>query len=125
MKKKLVETKNILDAAIEGVRRLKGKKIAVIDLTTIHHTECGYFLICHGTSNTQVDAIARSVEETVTEMTGTRTWHKDGYRNAIWILLDYGDLMVHVFREEARNYYNLEELWSDASINFPEDETSM
>lgn len=122
MKKKLIETTQILDAAIEGIRRLKGKQIAVIDLTSIHHTECGYFVICHGTSNTQAESIARSVEDTVKELTGAKTWHKDGYRNAIWILLDYGDLMVHVFREDARIFYNLEGLWSDASLKFLEDE---
>jgi ribosome-associated protein len=118
MKRKQVETDKIVVAAIEGIRRLKGKKIAVIDLTTIHHTECGYFIVCHGTSNTQVDSIARSVEDTVKEMEGLKTWHKDGYRNAIWILLDYGDVMVHVFREDARNFYSLENLWADAAIQY-------
>ncbi|HOI49985.1 MAG TPA: ribosome silencing factor [Prolixibacteraceae bacterium] len=122
MAKKQVATAQILDAAIEGIRRIKGKKVALIDLTTVHHTECSYFIICHGASNTQVDAIAHSVEETVEELTGTAVWHKDGYRNAIWILLDYGDVMVHVFREEARNFYSLESLWADAAIRYLEDE---
>jgi len=122
MKRKEVEAVKIVDASIEGIRRLKGKKIAVVDLTTIHHTECGYFVICHGTSNTQAESIARSVEETVKELTGMKTWHKDGYRNAIWILLDYGDVMVHIFREDARNFYNLENLWADAAISYLEDE---
>ncbi len=116
MKKTHIETSRIVEAAVEGIRRLKGKKIAVINLTTIHHTECEFFIICHGTSNTQAESIARSVEETVKEMTGLKTWHKDGYRNAIWILLDYGEIMVHVFREDARNFYNLEGLWSDAAV---------
>jgi len=116
MSKKTTQTSKILDAAIEGIRRIKGKELLMIDLTTIHHSECSYFLICHGSSNTQVGALARSVEETVKDLTGENTWHKDGYRNAIWILLDYGDLMVHVFKEEARTFYNLEGLWSDAKI---------
>jgi ribosome-associated protein len=122
MRKKTVETTQILDAAIEGLRRIKGKEITIIDLTTISHTECSYFLICHGTSGTQVDALAHSVEETIKELTGEKTWHKDGYRNAIWILLDYGDIMVHVFREESRTFYNLEGLWSDAKVTLLEDE---
>ena len=122
MRKKTTETKDILDAAVEGIRRIKGKEITVIDLTTIHHTECSYFLICHGTSSTQVGAIAQSVEETVKEITGENTWHKDGYRNAIWILLDYGDIMVHVFKEESRTFYNLEGLWSDAKVTELEEE---
>jgi ribosome-associated protein len=122
MSKKTTETTDILDAAVEGIRRIKGKEITVIDLTTIHHTECSYFLICHGTSSTQVGAIAESVEETVKEITGENTWHKDGYRNAIWILLDYGDIMVHVFKEESRTFYNLEGLWSDAKVTELEEE---
>ncbi len=122
MRKKTTETSDILDAAVEGIRRIKGKEITVIDLTTIHHSECSYFLICHGTSSTQVDAIAQSVEETVKELTGENTWHKDGYRNAIWILLDYGDIMVHVFKEESRTFYNLEGLWSDAKVTELEEE---
>lgn len=122
MGKKSVETSQILDSAVEGLRRIKGKEITIIDLTTINHTECSYFLICHGTSGTQVDALAQSVEETVTELTGEKVWHKDGYRNAIWILLDYGDIMVHVFREESRTFYNLEGLWSDAKVTRLEDE---
>ena len=105
-----------LNAIIEGIRRVKGKDIALIDLNTIQHTECGYFIICHGTSNTQVSAIAHSVEETVEKLTEEKVWHRDGYRNAIWILLDYGDIMVHVFQEDSRNFYNLEGLWSDAKM---------
>lgn len=114
MTKKLEETDRILDAAIEGLKKIKGKEINIIDLASIKHTECSYFIICHGSSGTNVDALAHSVEETVEEMTGTKVWHRDGYRNAIWILLDYGDVMVHVFREEARRFYNLEGLWADA-----------
>lgn len=116
MKNKKEETEKLIGAILEGIQRIKGKDITLIDLNTIHHTECGYFIICHGTSSTQVDAIAHSVEDTVKEMLGEDVWHRDGYRNAIWILLDYGDVMVHVFREEAREFYNLEGLWADAKM---------
>jgi len=116
MNEKTGVTEKTLEAIVEGIQRVKGKDITLIDLNTIHHTECGYFIICHGTSSTQVEAIAHSVEETVEEITGDKVWHRDGYRNAIWILLDYGDIMVHVFQEEARNFYNLEGLWSDAKL---------
>lgn len=122
MRKRNIEVSKIVDAAIEGIRRLKGRRIALIDLTTIHHTECGFFIICHGTSNTHAEGIGHSVEDTVKALTGLKTWHKDGYRNAIWILLDYGDLMVHIFREDARNFYDLESLWADAGVQFLEDE---
>lgn len=122
MSKREAETDKTIEAIIEGIKRVKGKEITIIDLNTIHHTECGYFIICHGNSNTQVDAIARSVEETTEELTGEKVWHRDGYRNAIWILLDYGDIMVHVFQKDAREFYNLESLWADAKLTKLEEE---
>lgn len=122
MIKKLTEKNKTIDAILEGIQRIKGKEILLIDLTSIHHTECSYFVICHGTSGTQVDALAQSVEKTVAEMTGEKVWHRDGYRNALWILLDYGEIMVHLFREETRNFYNLEGLWADAKTSKIESE---
>ena len=122
MNKGIVETKTLLEEILEGIKRLKGKEITIIDLNTIHHTECGYFVICHGTSNTHVNAIALSVEEIVKEKQGIDAWHRDGYRNLIWVLLDYGDIMVHVFQKDAREFYNLEGLWADAKIKQLEDE---
>jgi ribosome-associated protein len=116
------ETDKILEGVLEGIQRIKGKEIIIIDLNTIRHTECGYFVICHGTSTTQTNAIALSVEETVKETTGVDAWHKDGYRNSIWILLDYGDIMVHVFQKDAREFYNLEGLWADAKTTKIKDE---
>jgi len=112
-------TTDLIDAIIEGVRRKKGHGILDLDLTKINNTECNHFIICHGTSNTQVEAIARSVEETVEEITGQNVWHTDGYKNAQWILLDYADIMVHIFQEEWRKHYDLEQLWADADfINY-------
>ena len=122
MSDKNKEVKKTIEAIIEGIQRIKGNNITLIDLNTIQHTECGYFVICHGTSTTQVDAIAHSVEDTVKEFTEENPWHRDGYRNAIWILLDYGDIMVHVFQKEARDFYNLEGLWADAKMTKIEDD---
>jgi ribosome-associated protein len=107
---------NLVEAIIEGVRRKKGESILDFDLAQLNNTQCNHLIICHGNSNTQVEAIARSVEETVEEITGENVWHTDGYRNAQWILLDYADVMVHVFQKETRNYYDLESLWADAKI---------
>ena len=120
--KETEDSKILREAILEGIQRLKGKNIAIVDLESIHHTECGHFIICHGTSSTQVTSIAHSVEETVKEITGQDVWHRDGYRNALWILIDYGDVMVHVFQEEAREFYNLEGLWADAKITNIKDE---
>lgn len=110
------ETEKLKKSILEGIRKIKGKEILIIDLNSIHYTECGYFIICHGTSSTQVNSIAQSVEETVEKETGEKAWHVEGYRNAIWILLDFGEIVVHVFHELARNFYNLEGLWADAKI---------
>ena len=118
-------TEKILKAILEGIRKIKGKEITLIDLNTIQHSECGYFVICHGTSTTQVDAIAHSVEDTVEEIAGAKAWHRDGYRNSTWILLDYGDVMVHIFQEETRRFYNLEGLWADAKISKIEEENQI
>jgi len=125
MTKIKVSTKNILDGVLEGIQRIKGKEITIVDLNSVRHTECGYFVICHGTSSTQANAIAESVEDTVKESTGVDAWHKDGYRNAIWILLDYGDVMVHVFQKEARDFYNLEGLWADAKTTRIKEESEI
>jgi len=110
------ETENIANAVIEGIQRVKGKDILKIDLTTINHSECSYFIICHGTSNTQVSALGHSVEETVEELTGSKVWHSEGYENALWVLLDYGEVIVHLFQKNARDFYNLENLWADAAV---------
>ncbi|KOH46509.1 ribosome silencing factor [Sunxiuqinia dokdonensis] len=109
-------SEQLINAILEGIQRIKGMDIIKIDLTKINHSECNYFIICHGNSTTQVDAIARSVEKTVEEMVGETAWHKDGYENSIWILLDYADVMVHVFQHETRKFYDLENLWADAAI---------
>jgi len=116
MNKKQETEKIEIEAILEGIQKLKGKEILKIDLTKIDHSECNYFIICHGTSNKHVEGIAQSVEATVEEVVGERVWHKDGYRNGVWILLDYGTIMVHVFQEEARMFYNLEALWADAKV---------
>ena len=81
----------LIDAIVEGVRRKKGESIVDLDMIMLENSQCDHFIICHGNSNTQVEAIARSVEETVEEYTGQNAWHADGYRNAQWILLDYSD----------------------------------
>jgi ribosome-associated protein len=106
----------LIEAIIEGIQRKKGLGIIDIDLQVLNNTECDHFIICHGTSNTHVDAIARSVEETVEELKNEPAWHRDGYNQAQWILLDYVNIMVHVFQEPIRRLYDLEGLWADGQI---------
>jgi ribosome-associated protein len=77
---------------------------------------CKYFVICHGDSNTQVSALADSVIKTVRVETGEKVWHKEGLNNATWVLLDYSDVVIHIFQKEYRDFYKLEELWADAKL---------
>jgi len=119
---KETETEQLINAIVEGIQRKKGIDVIKIDLTKINHTECKYFIICHGNSNTQVDAIAHSVEDTVEELMNEKAWHIDGYRNSLWILLDYADVMVHIFQKDSRKFYDLENLWADAHIELIKEE---
>lgn len=107
---------DLMEAIIEGIQRKKGLEIIDIDLQILNNTECDHYIICHGTSNTHVDAIAHSVEETVEELKKEPAWHRDGYKQAQWILLDYANIMVHVFQEPIRRLYDLESLWGDGKI---------
>ena len=87
-----------------------------MNLTDIHNRVCDYFIICQADSNTQVNAIAGSVEEMVKKQTGERPYRKEGFENAEWILVDYVTVVVHIFQTEVRNFYNLESLWADAEV---------
>lgn len=105
---------DIVDHIIEGIRLRKGRGISVIDLSHIEGSAVSRFIICEGSSTTQVSSIADSVREYVQEQTGVKPYNYDGYRNAQWIVIDYGDTLVHVFLPDERSRYSLEELWFDA-----------
>lgn len=111
-----VNTEEIVNAAIEGILKKKGKDPVSLDLREIENAVCKYFIICHGDSNTQVEALADSVIETVREETGEKAWHKEGLNNATWVLLDYSDVVIHIFQKEYRDFYKIEELWADAKL---------
>lgn len=102
--------------AAEGIFEKKGEDVVLIDLRNIKNAVADFFLICHGTSRTQVEAIADSVQMEVKKAVGVNVWKKEGMENAEWILLDYVDVVVHIFQESNRRYYRLEELWADAGI---------
>jgi ribosome-associated protein len=114
--KEKTNTKEIVSAAVEGILKKKGKNPVSLDLSELENSVCKYFVICHGDSNTQVEALADSVIETVREETGEKVWHKEGLDNATWVLLDYADVVVHIFQDEYRGLFKLEELWADAKI---------
>jgi ribosome-associated protein len=104
----------LVEAVIKGIQEVKGREVIHMDLRAIGNSVCGHFVICHGDSDTQVEAINRSVLETVRKETGEKPWHTEGERNAEWVLIDYVDVVVHIFRRDKRGYYALEDLWGDA-----------
>lgn len=114
--KKNVETEKVIECIVRGIQDKKGKEILSIDLSKIDNAVCRYFIICHGDSNTQVNAIAQSIEKVMQETLQEKVWHSQGYENSQWILLDYFDFMVHIFQKETREFYNLESLWGDGKI---------
>lgn len=109
-------TELLADAIVEGILEVKGRNISVLNLKDVHNRVCDYFIICQADSNTQVNAIAGSVEVMVKKITGERPYRKEGFENSEWILVDYVTVVVHVFQTEVRNFYNLESLWADAEV---------
>ncbi|MDI1354544.1 MAG: ribosome silencing factor [bacterium] len=110
------ETGSLLDAIVEGMQERKGKNISILDLRGIENRVTDYFVICDADSNTHVNSIAESVEETAEKLTGERAYHSEGRQNGEWILIDYINIVAHVFLRETREHYNIEGLWGDAEI---------
>ena len=106
----------LADAVIKGMQEKKANRITLVDLREIQNAVCDFFVICHGESDRQVGAIAGSVEDETLKLVGDKPWHKEGKDNAEWILLDYVNVVVHIFHREARDFYDLESLWADAKI---------
>ncbi|MCC7331884.1 MAG: ribosome silencing factor [Flavobacteriales bacterium] len=116
-KKKVIdEVQQLVEVAIKGLEETKAVDIVTIDLRNIETKVCDFFIICTGTSNTHVGALARSCEEEIRKTLGEKPWHSEGFGNAEWILIDYVTVVIHIFQEEARNFYNIEGLWADAKI---------
>lgn len=115
-------TTDITSQIIEAISNKKGKKISVVDLSGIEAASTGKLIICQGNSTSQVSAIADSVREEVLKKTDIKPYNYEGYRNSQWIIIDYGNIMVHVFLPDFRTFYNLEGLWNDAPIECLPDE---
>ena len=114
--------KQLKDKIIEGIQDKRGRRVVSLDISNIENSISDYFIICHGTSNTHVDAIVDSVIDKVKKDMNEKPFSKEGLENLTWVLLDYENVVVHVFQEEYRNFYNLEDLWADAQIETYEDE---
>lgn len=110
------EKQLLIDKIVESIQDTKGEDIMIFDLSKIENSVAETFIICSGNSNTQVSAIAGNIEKKVRNDLKERPWHVEGSENAMWILVDYVSVVVHVFQKSVREYYEIEELWGDAQI---------
>ncbi|WP_184547604.1 ribosome silencing factor [Mucilaginibacter sp. FT3.2] len=116
--KKVNQSTYISELAIHGIQEKKGNEIVRLDLRNLNSSVTDYFVICHADSSTQVKAIANSIEDEIFKATQQEPWRKEGLEYGEWILLDYVDVVIHVFRTDKREFYGVEELWGDAEIKY-------
>lgn len=107
---------NLITHIIDALEDVKGEDICVMDLRDIENTVCQYFVICSGTSNTQVNALAGSVQKKVSKALREKPLQAEGLENSEWVLLDYVDVVVHIFQRHVREHYDIESLWGDAKL---------
>ena len=118
----MIEAKNktkkasLADLIVMGMQEKKAQNITVIDLRKLKEAVADYFIICSGNSDTQVDSIHDSIDEVVFKTDKIHPWRTEGSMQKEWIVVDYGDVVAHIFRKDKRPFYNLEELWGDGVI---------
>lgn len=115
-KSREVNSEQLVAEMIDGLREKKGKDIVTLDLRNIDTSVTDFFVLCTGDSNTHVNALAGSVEEEVRKAIGDKPWHIEGTSNGEWVLLDYVNVVIHIFQKEIREHYNIEGLWADAEL---------
>lgn len=120
-KNKEVSSQDLCQLVVKGMIEKKGQDVAILDLRNVKNAVADFFVICSGTSDTQIDAIADSVEFEVHKAINENPWHKEGKANREWILIDYVDVVAHVFQKDRRKYYDLEELWGDGDLTVVEE----
>ncbi|MFD2585420.1 ribosome silencing factor [Croceitalea marina] len=120
MQKNKASADELISLIIHGVEEVKGVDINLLDLREIENTVCDYFIICNGTSNTHVNAIVSSIQKTVSKAIKDKPWHVEGSENAEWVLMDYVNVVVHVFQKHIRDFYDIEGLWGDAKVTLVE-----
>lgn len=113
-------TEQVVAAVVDTMQALKAKDIVSLDLRDIHSAVTDYFVICHAQSKTQVSAIADRILDDLRD-NGVKPYHYEGFENAEWILIDYIDVVVHIFLEPKRDFFQLESLWADAERTSYED----
>lgn len=113
---KKVDSAKLSELVVHGMQEKKAEDIVIIDLRDIRNSVADFFVICSGNSDTQIDAIADSVEEQVKKASGQNPWHREGKEYREWVLIDYVDVVAHVFNKDRRVFYGLEDMWGDAKI---------
>lgn len=110
------ESKILANVVIHGMQEKKGNNIVLMDMRRLNRTISDYYVVCHADSSMQVSAIAKSVEDEVYKVLKQEAWRKEGTENNEWILLDFVDVVVHIFKTEKRHFYGIEDLWADAEV---------
>lgn len=110
------DSEPMIQVILKGMLDKKAKDPVVLRFSRLNTAVCDAFVICHGTSRTQIEAIADAVVREVRNACGESSWHQEGFENAEWVLIDYFSVVVHIFQESRRSFYNLEQLWGDAII---------
>ena len=108
-----VSSDKLAKLIVKGMQEKKAHDIVVLNLKEIKNAIADYFVVCSGTSDTQLSAISESIDEEVFKISRQSPWHKEGLTNKEWILLDYVDVVAHIFLHDKREYYALENLWGD------------
>ncbi|AHM60442.1 iojap family protein [Flammeovirgaceae bacterium 311] len=109
-------SEQLANLIVAGMQEKKASDIVVLNLTNVKNAVADYFIICTGNSDTQLDAISDSIEEVVYKESKQDPWHREGRLQKEWVLLDYVDVVAHVFKKDRRDFFALEELWGDAEI---------
>ena len=114
---KELSSNTLITNIIAGIEKVKGTDITIMDLHEVENTVCDYFILCNGSSNTQVAAISGAIQRVVSQADEHQhPWHVEGEANAEWVLIDYVDVVIHIFQTRLRAHYDLEGLWGDAKI---------
>ncbi len=115
-KKKEYLPEKLVDTIIEALKNFKAVDIVCVDLKKVSGAVSKYFIVCNGTSNTHVSSLANHVQYETSEKLNEKVWKTEGHQNGQWLILDYADVVVHIFQKEYRDFYQLEQLWVDAKI---------
>ncbi len=116
MQNRKASADELIALILQGIEDVKGHDTILLDLREIENTVCDYFIICNGNSNTQVNAIVGSIQKIVSKAIHDKPWHIEGQDNGEWVLMDYVNVVVHVFQKHIRDFYDIEGLWGDAKF---------